>query len=484
MAPVTPAPSAVPRIIVPGAPAGPAGAPVILAPATPVIIAPEPLIIPQAPVILAPAPLIVPASRPLSEAEAAVKTLPSQEELKKLAEGLSSRDESAPEASAAGGAFDGSVETEPMAPLDISYFGAGPLAPGLSKVEEAARAVMGHFLPRLYRPIAAVSAYAPDEKPGTGHSWTPEGGHRIELAPVEADSSGEVPNVFGLPGAARVQQKIERFMQYSHALAHVLFDAAVLKTEKHLPRSAYAAMTEGFAVALEQILIERMLAQPVALQLSPRDAMDISAIWSVRMQWLASMDTPYSEGILSWRKAYERGGEKGMATFLAALSARRLTDTMRSDPVYQLTLGDPALLSSYLGKNWDGRREFDAAVVEAAGPEGWRRLFERTLLADKNLAEPETAKPSNEWWKKDEPKAKVSVEPAFAAARVSPRAAAALADYLLEVIQTPGGAKRLFEKSGPNAKLNAIAAGAETLPWEEAAHRAWMEALARWLSLT
>jgi hypothetical protein len=459
-------------------------APVILTPGQIVAPATQPLIIPQAPVILAPGPLITPASRPLSEAEASAKTLPSQEELKNLAEGLSGREDTAPDERASGGAFDGSA-AEPTALLDISYFGSGPLAPDLSEVESAARAVMGHLLPRFYRPVPAVSEYADEINPMTGHIWVPGLGHRIEIAPVPADSSGEVPSAFGFHrGAVRVQQKIERFMEYSHELAHVLFDEAVHPTI-HSLRASYSAMTEGFAVALEQILIERMLAQPAALRLSPRDAIDLAAISRERTQWLAAEDTQYSEGILSWRKAYERGGEAGMLTFLSSLSGRRMADTKRSDPLYQLTLGDPTLLSAYLGKNWDGRREFDAVTVESAGPEGWRRLFERTLLADKNLAEPvAVAAPSKEWWKKDELKAPVSVESAFAAARVSPRAAAALTQFLLEVIQAPGGAKRLFEAPGLNPKLNAIAAGAEALPWEEAAHRAWTQALTNWLSLT
>ena len=349
MAPVAPAAPEVPRIIVPGAPAGASGAPLILPQGSIIIAVPSTVIIPQAPVILAPPPLIVPASRPLSEAEAAQTKAPSQEELQKLVAGLSSRDESSPNAHAAGGAFDGSAAAEPRAVLDISYFGSQPLAPSLSKVEDAARAVMGHLLPRFYRPIPSASAYADDKI--TGHTWTPDNGHLIELSPVAADSSGEVPSAFGFPGAVRVQQRIERFMEYSHELAHVLFDDGVRKTQTHSPRSAYAAMTEGFAVALEQILIERMLAQPVALHLSPRDAMDLAAISRARTQWLASMDTHYSEGILSWRKAYERGGETGMLTLLSSLSSRRMTDTMRSDPLYQLTLGDPTLLSPISARN-------------------------------------------------------------------------------------------------------------------------------------
>ena len=121
-----------------------------------------------------------------------------------------------------------------------------------------------------------------------------------------------------------------------------------------------------------------------------------------------------------------------------------------------------------------------AAAVDQAGDDGWRRLFERTLFAEKRLEGPA---PSVEIGSLRDKKgeAAASIEPAFALARLSPSAGAALARFLADVISSPGGGSRLFERPGPNPKLTAIAAGATALPWDEAGRRAWNDGLARWL---
>src|SRR4029079_3231493 len=128
-------------------------------------------------------------------------------------------------------------------------------------------------------------------------------------------------------------------------------DSAVDRQENHPAHSAYTAITEGFAVTGEQLLIDRMIDMAPSLSLGPRDALDLLAISRGRRQWLDVSDNHYSEGIISWRKAYEEGGAQGVLSFLASLSARRMIAVPRSDPAYQLMLGDPKLLSAYLGSD-------------------------------------------------------------------------------------------------------------------------------------
>lgn len=485
------APPAASRVIIPGAPDGKAGATLSYRPAPALAVKTPDIILPKSPVISAPATRIVPASRPLSAEEAAAEKLPSREELKKLADSLGpaetveAGDEETRRASALDSAFDGNLAAE-AADWDEAapQFARGPLAPSLPRVETAARSLMARLLPRLYRRVPVTTVYDRGENPATGHTWTPERGHRIEVAPVGADSRGEVASAFGLPGSTRVQQKIERLMEYVHEYAHVLFDAAVRREENHPPRSAYSAMTEGFAVGVERLLIERLLDRVPALGLTPRDARDLSALSSARRRWLAARDTHYSEGELPWRRAFENGGETGLLAFLASLSARRMISISRADPAYQLALGDPKLLSAYLGPDGSSaeRRGLEAfakaargealggeekreaeRVIEQAGAEGRRRLFGRTLLSDKAVKEPRPA------------------APAFALARLSRSAAAELARYLTEIIRSPGGAARLFGRPGPNETLSAVVAGADALPWDEADRRTWMDALTNWL---
>jgi hypothetical protein len=505
------APREVPRIIIPGAGFDQAGsAPGLISlPFAPTIsVAPAPsIVVPAAPVILAPAPVIIVAARALTPEENDPAKPLSHHDLKRLAESLApSRDGAEPQAAgqanALDSAFDGKLAPEASAWSGVSeQFSAGPLAPGLPVVKTAALSLIARLLPAFYRRVPTLSAYDTSEHPATGHTWTPEKGHLIELAAARPDSSGGVPSEFGAPGQIRVQQKIEHLMEYAHEYFHVLFDFAVRPKENHPAHSVYSAMTEGFAVAGEQLLAARMLDMAPGLGLGPRDAMDLAAISRARREWLDVADNHYSEGIISWRKAYAEGGAKGVLAFMASLSARRMSSIPRSDPAYQLALGDPTLLAEYLGREpaAPARRGLDAfakaaageklseaesldaaAAVERAGPDGWRRLFDRTLLSDKRIKEPAKDSEAGAWYeKKEAPMA--SVEPVFALARLSPAAGAALSRYLASTISEKGGAPRLFERAGPNGKLTAILAGAESLPWSAADRKAWDDGLMRWL---
>lgn len=493
----------VPHLIIPG---GQNSGPLVLTPPTSPLILPErpKLIIPETGII-APPPVIIPAARPMTAEEAAPAVLPSQDGLKKLADSLAvpaeeggAGQDNAPEG-ALGSAFDGSKL--PDAGPALAYFAApGPLAPKLGTLETAARSLWSLLLPRIYKKVPVTVAYDRGQNPQTGHTWTPEKGHLIELAPVSPDSKGEVPSAFGLPGQAMVQHKIENLMLMAHEYAHVLFDHAVRKEENHPPASAYSAMTEGFAVTMEQLFIDRLLTRPAALGLSPRDVGDLASLAAARRTWLAAVDSHYSEGVESWRTAYDRGGEQGLLTFLASLSAKRLISVPRSDPSYQLAAGDPELLSAYLGKDaahpdrlgleafaraakGEALSEAEslaaASVIEKAGPDGRRRLFERVLLSDKRIKEPRGGGVSGKWFEK-EAEVLPSVEPAFALARLSPAGASELAQFLAQTVAS-GGSARLFERRGPNEKANAIIAGADALPWDEAGRGVWMSALMRWL---
>ncbi|MBI2386850.1 MAG: hypothetical protein HYV14_12710 [Elusimicrobia bacterium] len=501
-----------PRIIMPGAPFGRNSAPgIILAPSAPTLTlsARPSLVVPAAPVIAAPAPAIIVAARAMTPEENAPAKLPSQGELKALAESLAPARgaegaSGARQSDALDSAFDGKLAPEAAAWSGLSAtFAAAPTTPGLGYVATAGRSLIARLLPSLYRRVPARADYDHGERPSTGHTWTPERGHLIEINPIRANSDGNVPSAFGGAHEPLIQQKISHLMEYAHEYFHVLFDDATRRKENHPMTSAYSAMTEGFAVTGEQILAERMLAMAPSLGLGPRDAMDLAGISSGRRRWLDVEDNHYSEGIQAWRKAYADGGISGVSSLLASLSARRMIAIPRSDAAYQLVLGDPKLLSAYLGRDESSpeRRGADAfakavrgetltaaetseaaAVVERAGPDAWRRLFERTLRSDKRLAAPkEAAAETGNWWEKKKAEPMASVEPVFVLARLSPAAGAALSRYLAAAISEPGGAVRLFERAGPNEKLAAIINGAEALPWDEADRKAWNDGLSRWL---
>ncbi|MFI5348546.1 MAG: hypothetical protein ACHQ2Z_03295 [Elusimicrobiota bacterium] len=532
----------VPRIIVPGAPIGQSGALVILSPTAQIstLRAPAGIIIPDAPAIVAPGPMIIPAARALTEAEAAAETLPSNDELSRLAASLApEREASAPNepsenrARSLDSSFDGKLPPEASAWNDVSArYARGPLSPGLPAVETTARSLIARLLPSIYHRVPVTTVFDTSEVPSNGQSWSPETGHLIQIAQVSPDSRGEVPSEAGLPkkyfmqkielvrsdqigpdvlaadpsvtGLARmsVQQKIEHLIAFAHEYFHVLFDSVVRRDEQYSPESAFSAMSEGFAMTSERLFIDGLLTSAPSLGLGPRDTKDLLAMARARRTFLEYMDTKYSEGIIAWRKAYDEGGTTGLLKFLSSLSGRRLAAVPRFDPAYQLALGEPKLLAAYLGhdESSPARRGLEAfakaargesltevetreasAAVDEAGSEGWRRLFERTLFADKRLDDPNAVLAARNWWKENA-KPAASVEPVFALARLSPAAAAVLARFLTETLSSPGGGARLFENRGQSQKLQSIIAGAEALPWDEAGRRAWDDGLMRWLT--
>ncbi len=477
----------------------------------PKIIVPErkKLIIPDAPEIIKPEKVIVEADRELTEEELAVEK-PSTEELQSLAKSLTTEgdpnDRSAADgemAASLSASFDGAMGLHGE-DLDIvqAYFKGDAGAPQLSKVEAAAHAMFRGLLPAHYHRLPATARYDRSENPSTGHLWSAETGHIIELAPVRRDSKGNVPSAFGSPNTTFVQEKVEQLLQFAHEYAHVVFDAVVRKTDNHSPVSSYAAMTEGFAVTLEQALVERVIDNPMLLGLSPRDVADFTNIAMARRDWLNTQDNHYSEGIQSWWRAFKTSGDKGVTAFLNSLSAGRMTKTLRADPAYQLAAGDAHLLSGYLGKDAQSeiRQGLEAyakaargeeltaketalaeAAIEKAGPEGRRRVFIRSLFDDRRIPDTAERRQGPRWYENDGAKPLV-IGPAFALARLSAVASEELGQFLAETVSTAKGARRLFGAAGPNEKLVAITKEAEGLTFSEKTRSAWDTGLAEWVT--
>lgn len=509
--PVVPAVKPPSAIILPGTgPGAAAGSltPSLTVPGAPSLIIPEAprIIAAPAPAILAPQPLIVTAARGMTPEEAAQAGTMSAAELSRLADSLAGG-EAAPErkgeapAASLGASFDGSVSRtsgrDQAQLLSAAYFSFPPAGPELHVTARAARALFARLLPRQDRSVEAAVVFDSSKFVSTGHTWSKERGHRIEILPESADGRGEVSTAFGLDGMTRVQRKVERLMLVAHERGHVVFDDAVKRRGDHAPASAYAAMTEGYAVTLEGLFIDRLMADPLRWGIGPRDAADLLAIRRARADWLAAVDTHYAEGVLPWSRALERGGEDGLLSFLAKLSARRMADTPRSDPAYQLAAGDPDLLAAYLGRDAAAplRKGFEAyakaargeelsaeeseaasAAIEAAGPEGRRRVFERVLRVDRAIPTGETARaPGARWWE-GEKAVLPSPAQAFALARLSPAGAAELAAYLAENA-AQGALARVFGARGPSARLDEVVKGAESLPFTEAERKTWLDGL-------
>jgi hypothetical protein len=449
------------------------------------------LIVPEAPKLILPDPiklaaptsLIVPAARPMTPEELNPEKPLAGAALARLTDSLtggegareSGENKNSPAALKA--AFDGAVApiNDDSRAISAAFFASPAEGPSLHAVAITARRLFSRLLPAFERPVNSKVRFDESNRPVTGHTWTKENGHAIELVPEPADARGEVATAFGMEGMTRVQRKIERLMIVGHERAHVVFDDAVGRRDQHAPDSAYSAMTEGFAVTLERLLIDRLMADPLAWGLGPRDAADLLAIKAARENWLAAYDNHYSEGIVPWQAALKSGGDEGVLAFLSKLSASRMTEVKRADPAYQLAAHDPELLVAYLGRDAAHPRRAGleafakaasgeeltaeeakaaSAAIEAAGPEGRRRVFERTLRVDK-------VSPG------------ASPEIAFALARLSPAGASELAAWLAETA-THAGFERLIGSRGPGPRLNAVVNGAEKLPFTEADKATWL----------
>ncbi|MFI5361978.1 MAG: hypothetical protein ACHQ49_08425, partial [Elusimicrobiota bacterium] len=353
-----------------------------------------------------------------------------------------------------------------------------------------------------YRPLPVRFTYETSKLGGGGgHDFDPERGHTIAVIPGETDARGDVRSAVGDRRHIRVQAKIEQLFTAVHEFAHAVFDDAVGRNIAQRPvETAYDALTEGFAVKVEQLVLTGMLRDADALGLSPRDAADIRGIVELRQEWLTEEDSPYAEGAPIWEKAHAAGGEDAMLELLTSLTARRLMAVQRSDAVYQLSLAGPDAARAVLGEGGSAelragfesaaqaaagrplvpeRQASAAAAIDAAGPAGWDWLIRRALSRESSF------------FSDDGPKWIVPVfirhsddlaVPLFRLAALSRGLAERTAHFLAAAAERPDGAQRIFEERGSVARFAAIVAGAETLPWTPGAKKAWYAAIKRWIT--
>jgi hypothetical protein len=404
-------------------------------------------------------------------------------------------------------AFDGTAMPAPSSAVSLDGFGAGAdgaLAPDLPAIEKMTRALFARYLPRLYRPLPIRFEYETSKfgrGGGGGHDFDPELGHTIALGPGDVDARGNVESAVGERTKIRVQSKIEQLFTSVHEYAHAVFDDAVGRDiGRRPPETAYDAMTEGFAVEVERLVLAGMLRDAKTLGLSARDVTDIRGILKTRRQWLIEEESPYAEGAPVWAKAHATGGEAGMLALLSSLRSKRLMETKRSDGLYQLSLGDPETTQALLGDGEPSvvRAGFEAAAravaglpldpaqrasagaaIDAAGPAGWDWLIHRALSRESNFgtaAEPLWIVPVFLRNGGD------LTAPLFRLASLSRGLAERTAQFLAGTAARPEGATRLFEDRGLKERFDAIASGAESLPWTPEAKKAWLAAVQRWIA--
>jgi hypothetical protein len=183
--------------------------------------------------------------------------------------------------------------------------------------------------------------------------------HSTEDENVDSDL-----NVVGMP-KLQVPRRIDSLVTFFHEMAHGVFDRAVPVPDRFRTSldSAFYALTEGFAVMLELVMIDRLSAARVEFGLSDADVSSLRASKRRRIQILRRVPNHLTEGTFHfWHGIYKRAGVTGMMQVLERLDPARVGALNRNSMEYRLIQDSPELFEALLTKDADQgpRRGFTA----------------------------------------------------------------------------------------------------------------------------
>lgn len=207
-----------------------------------------------------------------------------------------------------------------------------------------------------------------------------------------ARSADKNPGLFKLAIQRWVSRAVTLFHEYSHGVFHQLTPG--ISRGMNLPESdmlrvdVATVLDEGFAVLMETLLIDRLLAGAGEPGLTPEDAADLRVRKKQRLFDMRHRRDHYAAGTYYFmHKLYKREGEAGVLSFLKDLDMARLYTLFTYDPSYRLIQGSPQLFRAYLTRTGDARlREgVDALADYLAGQpasegelDGLRDILRRT----------------------------------------------------------------------------------------------------------
>ncbi|MFA5138580.1 MAG: hypothetical protein WC728_05040 [Elusimicrobiota bacterium] len=193
------------------------------------------------------------------------------------------------------------------------------------------------------------------------------------LTPFARDMDRD-PGLFGAPIQRWVSRTITLFHEYAHGVFHELTPAISrgfnLPENDMLRADVAMVLDEGFAVTMELLLIDRMIADAGELGLTPEDVSDLRIRKKQRLHDMRYRKDHYAAGTYYFmHRLYKREGEDGILRFLKDLDMERLYTLFTYDPSYRLIQGSPELFEAYLTKSGDARlREgVDALAAYIAG---------------------------------------------------------------------------------------------------------------------
>lgn len=225
-----------------------------------------------------------------------------------------------------------------------------------------ARRLHGRFFPEFERSVPLKLSYRLKEHAWGFYDWNegsiglagptfPTAGRELERSPS--------PFRDGRPISSRVARLVIAFHEYAHALFYA--HTGALPREDMREETVLTAVNEGFAVMLELLVIDKMLAERASLGLSDEEAADLGAWKKQRIASLKRDRNMYTEGTLRvWHSVYRDGGEKAMLAMLGSLVPERMVGIPMSVPFFKLAGGETALLR---GLTRQGDEEWEQLVA-------------------------------------------------------------------------------------------------------------------------
>lgn len=192
--------------------------------------------------------------------------------------------------------------------------------------------------------------------------------HATENELVESDL-----NVPGLP-TLMIPRRIDNLATFFHEMAHGVFDRAVPVPDRFRTSldSGFFALTEGFAVMLEMVMIDRLSVARAEFGLSDADVAALQASKRRRIQILRRVPNHLTEGTFNfWHAVYKREGVPGMMRVLERLDPVLVGAINRNSLEYRLIQDSPELFEAFLtaGADQSPRRGFSAMHKSIAGKE-------------------------------------------------------------------------------------------------------------------
>lgn len=223
-----------------------------------------------------------------------------------------------------------------------------------------ARRLFDRYFPGFERAVPVKLNFHLKDSIWGFYELNPEGSH-ITLTgpryPLPGREREEHPGPF--PQAEPMSGRMGRLVISFHEYGHALFYAHTKAVPEYMEApTVQNAVNEGFAVLLELVMIDKVVADRKTLGLSPSEVKDLQRWKALRISSLKSLKNWYTEGTLGfWHKIYRGGGEKLMLETLDGLVPERMAGVPLDHPVFMLAAGSPKLLAAFTragDQTWEG----------------------------------------------------------------------------------------------------------------------------------